>query len=109
MRKILIPLLFTPVMAYADFFSGNMLLERINSDAATQKSLALGYIMGVSDVYQNNVHCAGPLVTAGQTRDVVKQYLERNPASRDIAAELIIMVALGEAFPCKSNQKGNRS
>jgi len=109
MKKLLAILLFVPTLAYADFFTGNALLSRMNSSESLENSLALGYVMGVSDAYQNATHCSGQLVTAGQTRDVVKLYLQRNPAVRDMAAEILIMVALAEAFPCpKENKKKKR-
>jgi hypothetical protein len=104
MKKIILILLCMPVMAYADFFTGNALLSRMNSHESMETSLALGYVMGVSDAYQDTTHCSGPQVTAGQTRDVVKLYLQRNPSVRDMAAEILIMVALAEAFPCPKDR-----
>jgi hypothetical protein len=100
MKKIIAILLCMPMMAHADFFTGNMLLSRMNSSEHIETSLALGYVMGVSDAYQNITHCSGSQVTSGQTRDVVKLYLQNNPSIRDVAAELLIMFALSEAFPC---------
>lgn len=105
MKKLLTLLLFVPLVAQAEFMSGNTLLQKINSTEVMDRMLALGYVMGVSDAYQNKGHCAGQQVTSGQTRDVVKLYLERNPAVRDLSADLLSLVALGEAFPCPKNQK----
>ncbi len=107
MRKLLAGLLMVPCMAHAEFWTGNMLLERIRSGESYDRGTALGYILGVSDFGQNVSHCSGSQVTAGQTRDVVKQYLEQNPALRDISADLLVSMALKQAWPCA--QKGKKS
>ena len=109
MKKILAAVLLMPCMAYAEFLTGNQLLQRIRSDEVVERMVALGYIMGVSDARQSVSHCAGAQVTAGQTRDVVRQYLERNPANRDWSADLLITFALAEVWPCKNQNNGKRS
>ena len=109
MKKLLAILLLAPTLAYAEYWSGNNLHQRLQSSEATDRLLALGYIMGVSDAFQDTAHCSGQSVTSGQTRDVIKLYLEQNPAIRDLNANLIIMVALGQAFPCpKDKKKGSK-
>lgn len=105
MKKLLAILLLAPTLAYADFWNGNMLYQRLQSSDSTDRILSLGYIMGISDAYDGSAHCSGQSVTAGQTRDVVKLYLEQNPAIRDLNANIIIMVALGQAFPCPKDKK----
>lgn len=107
MKKLLIALLMIPAVAYADFWSGNLLHQRLQSSESSDRILALGYIMGISDAYDGSAHCSGQSVTAGQTRDVVKLYLEQNPAIRDLNASVIVMVALGQAFPCPKDKKKN--
>ena len=107
MKKILITLLLVPTMAQATFLSGNSLLSRMKSTSSIENMVALGYVMGVSDTYQNQTHCSGRNVTSGQTHDVVKQYLETNPSIRDNAADILVMIALSQAFPCKQ-QKDNK-
>lgn len=94
-----------PMIANAAFISGNQLFQRINGDGY-DKTFAIGFITGVHDAYEDDTICTGQHVTAGQLRDVVKKYLEDNPASRDIAAVVLVLVALGSAFPC--NKKGKR-
>lgn len=107
MKKLIAVLIFLPTLAYADFWSGNMLHQRLQSTDGTDRILALGYVMGISDAYDGSAHCSGQSVTAGQTRDVVKLYLEQNPAVRDMNASIIVMVALGQAFPCPKDRKKN--
>lgn len=105
MKKWLAGLLLIPTVASAQFFTGNLLLQRMQSSDALERMLAMGYVIGVSDAGQGSTHCSGAQVTSGQTRDVVKQYLEQNPAIRDLHADIIVSVALGQAWPCPKNQK----
>jgi hypothetical protein len=107
MKKLITGLLLIPCMAHAEFFSGNMLLQRLRSDDAYDRALGLGYVMGVSDAGQSKTHCASSQVTAGQVRDVVRQSLERYPATRDLTADVLISMALMEAFPCPTKKKGS--
>lgn len=110
MKRFIAGLLLVPTMAHAQFWSGNMLLQRLQSTDASERILATGYIMGVSDTQQQVGHCSGAHVTVGQTRDVVKLYLEQNPSVRDMSADLLAAIALGLAFPCpKTNKRGAKS
>lgn len=109
MKKLIAALLMVPTMASAQFYTGNMLLQKMNSTETWERTLAMGYVMGVSDSQQNIGHCSGVSVTSGQTRDVVKQYLEQNPAVRDLSADLLTVIALGIAFPCAKNNNKKRS
>jgi len=103
MKKILAIFLMTPVLAHAGFWTGNALLTKMNGDL-TDRMMALGYVMGVSDSLEGIIHCSGQNVTNGQTRDVVKAYLEKNPQIRDMAAETLASKALQDAFPCKKGK-----
>jgi hypothetical protein len=105
MKKVIAVLLMVPSVAMAEFFTGNDLYARMISNEPMDRVLALGYVMGVSDTHQDTAHCAPDSVTNGQTRDVVKLYLQKNPAVRDFTADILVMVALVEAFPCKQQDK----
>jgi len=103
MKKALVILLMLPALAHAGFWSGNSLLTRMNGDQM-DRMMALGYIMGISDVLEGITHCSGSNITNGQMRDIVKLYLERNPSTRDKSAELLASRALQDAFPCKKDK-----
>ena len=105
MKKLIAGLLFVPAMAQAEFMSGNGLLKDMNGDVV-DKSIALGYVMGVSDAYTNVTICPPSNVTAGQTQDVVKRYLESNPDKRHYSADSIIRISLENVWPCKQQSKG---
>lgn len=108
MKKLLIAMLLIPSIASAEYFSGNTLHQRLQSTDVIDRMMAMGYILGVSDAFEGTAHCSGQSVTSGQTRDVVKLYLEQNPSVRDLTANIIVMVSLSNAFPCpKTKQKSN--
>ena len=107
MKKLIAGLLLVPSIACAEYFSGNKLLEKMRSESAVDRAVAIGYVLGVSDTTQDDKHCSGDTVTSGQTRDVVKKFLEDNPAIRDYSADIITQVALGKTWPCKE-KKGSK-
>ncbi len=109
MKKLLVVLAFVPTVASAEFFSGNDLYRRMNSTDYMERAQAMGYIQGAFDAGQHWRHCAPDSagVTAGQVNDIVKQYLERNPALRNQAADLLVVDALKKIWPCPvRNNKG---
>jgi hypothetical protein len=105
MKKLILATALLAGSAHAEFLSGNELLSRINGTGIDQ-ALALGYVMGVFDVQHSSGVCPPGQVTAGQVRDIVKNYLERTPQNRHMTADVLTLVALGIVWPCKQ-QKGN--
>jgi hypothetical protein len=81
------------------------------ADAVKDSNLCWGYIAGVVDEYQVNaisgllkqpqVFCLPSGVDLEQLEKVVKKSLDDNPARLHLPAFLLILDALGEAFPCK--------
>jgi hypothetical protein len=107
MKKLIAGLLFIPCMASAEFMDGNGLLSKINDVEFLPKMVALGYVQGVADVYAGTKICMPKNVTAGQARDVVKQYLEINPEKRHYSADSLVLNALAQVWPC-ANRGGTR-
>lgn len=93
------------VPAHAGFMTGNTLLSSMRSDELFKRAYAIGFILGVHDVYEDEVICSGANVTGGQLRDIVRKFLEENPNERDMPAHLLVMISLGKAFPCRSKSK----
>ena len=93
--------------AKASYMTGNELLEECTGNVGKQMS-CLGYIEGVSDSLDlgraNNSRsgCVADGVTAGQLQDVVIRYLRNNPEKRNFDASVLTVIALGEAWNCKS-------
>lgn len=101
MKKTLIALLMIPTMAAAEFKTGNQLLANIQADSPIENAVALGYIMGISDITRGAGHCAPAEATAGQMRDMVKNHLIAYPQYRHTTADIIVTAVLGVAWPCK--------
>ncbi len=96
--------------AHANFKDGNRLLADLNNTGASNTqimpALGLGYIMGVADAYGGITHCAPENVTAGQIRDMVRNFLENTPAIRHLPANDIVEHVLKTAWPCTQKKKG---
>lgn len=106
MRKFLAMLFFIPVVANAEFFTGNGLLSLLQSNNVAEKIQGIGYIQGVYDAHANVTVCAPANITAGQLNDMIKNYLENNPATRNRTADVIIRDALRGIWPCAN--RGNQ-
>ena len=79
MRKLLLAGALLCSSAHAQFFTGNDLLTRINSDNSIDRTLAMGFIMGVYDSSLLTEHCPPSNVTAGQVRDMVAtRFIQRS-------------------------------
>lgn len=105
MKKLIAILLFTPMMAHAEFESGNTLLAKLDSANTMDRMFALGYILGVVDAYMNVYICPPANVTAGQINDMVRNYITNIPATRNRSADTLINEALRQVWPCKNQQR----
>lgn len=108
MKKLLVVLLMVPAMAHAEFMTGNQLHSKLNSSEVSERIQALGYIQGVFDAGQHYRHCAPDNIgiTAGQVRDIVLNYLNAKPSVRNFTADLLIIDALKQIWPCANQNKG---
>jgi hypothetical protein len=107
MKKLLVALLMVPALARAEFETGNQLYQKMTGTNIMDKMYALGYIAGVFDAYQHIVHCPpANSLTLGQVNDVVKMYLEINPATRHKTADVLIKEALQRTWPCQNRGGG---
>ena len=94
--------------AYAQFYSGNELLQRMQGDSVVEKMVALGFVAGVSDAWDGVMFCPPDTVTTGQARDIALKFLIINPAKRHKPGAELVVEALMEAWPCarKPNKGG---
>ena len=106
MKKLLVALLMVPAMARAEFFTGNQLLTLLQSREVMDRMQALGYIQGVFDANMYLVVCPPSNVTAGQVNDMIRNYLENTPATRNRTADRIIQEALKSVWPCQNRTPG---
>lgn len=106
MKKILVSMLFVPVMASAEFMDGNDLLNDMQSTEVIKRVFAMGYVAGVSDSHRSITHCPPANVQLGQVKDMAEQYLIANPSIRHLSADLLVSDMLKKRWPCKTEDKG---
>lgn len=92
--------------AHAEFFSGNELLSRLNSESTYDRGVAMGYVIGVHDTGRGAVHCSPEAATGGQVRDIVKASLEASPELRHLSADSLIGHTLKKVWPCPKKTGG---
>jgi len=96
----------------AQAMDGNDLLAGYNSYKRVKAGIAAGkdayhggqfdgYVSGVFDSAVGIALCVPADVKSGQIQDVVGQFLETHPESRQRSAVLLSTQALMKAFPCK--------
>lgn len=101
MKKTLVAAIIalTGASAQAEFLTGNELLQRIDSTDGIERSVGLGYVMGVFDMGLGVLWCdVSTKVTAGQVRDITRSYLHSNPDTRHLTADVLVTRALKETF-----------
>lgn len=109
MKNVLISaLICVSFGAQAEFYTGNELLQRINSESSSERSLAVGYVMGVADTTMGVSHCPPPEATSGQMRDMLRNYLNAFPQERHHSADILVVRVLRTAWPCaqRNNNRG---
>ena len=109
MKKILAAVLMVPCVASAQFWTGNDIYNRLNSEEGFQRIHAMGYISGAFDVASYIWFCppAGGGITVGQVSDIAKNWLANNPHRRNESAEKLLREAYGQVWPCpKRSNKG---
>lgn len=105
MRRALILALLLAGTAHAEFKDGNGLLADLQSEYVENRMYGMGYIIGVADMGRGFVNCMPANATAGQLRDMVKNYLENTPAERHQTADIIVNRVLKAVWPCA--KRGN--
>ena len=105
MKAFLAGLMFVCAGVHAGVYeTGNTLLRDMEG-AEMGKMYALGYVAGAADAYGGTL-CIPPTVTKGQLNDVVYRFLRINPQHRDLGADVLVLLALGEHWACPKKEKG---
>lgn len=104
MKKLLVLLAFCG-SAHAEFYSGNELWQRLNSESVVERSISMGFVAGVSDAITNILTCPPDYSTVGQAKDIVYRWIAENPQHRHFSASSLVVAALSSAWPCKKGQK----
>ena len=86
--------------ALTSFDTGNSLLRECQDDSMVLA--CTGYITGATDLmaFTSYPICVPKGVDRGQLRDIVVKDLVAHPEGRQSPAGLLIIKALGDAFPC---------
>lgn len=102
MKKIIFTMLalFTG-SAHADFYTGNKLKSLCNSQNYVESSVCIGYTVGITDSFSGYLFCPPAEVTAGQLVEMVKKYMNENPAKLHEPSSSIVVDAIKKDFPCK--------
>jgi hypothetical protein len=93
--------------AQAEFYTGQEILDRLQSKSLIQKTLAVGYISGIFDMGQGVLWCGVPSdTTAGEVVAVVGLHLLSNRDQLHRGASVLVASAiLGHFEECP---KGHR-
>lgn len=105
-RACLVLFLLLALDARAEFFDGHDLLQRCQASNAFDSGACMGYVAGVHDAISGVVICPeshSGRKTLGQVRDLVVQYLHRNPQLRGETADVLIRAALMPVWPCRNS------
>jgi hypothetical protein len=106
MKAFLAGLMFVCTGVHAGVYEdGNRLLNDIEGTSMA-KMYALGYIVGAADAYGGEALCIPQTVTKGQLNDVVHRFLRGTPQHRDLPADVLVLLALGEHWSCPKTPKG---
>jgi hypothetical protein len=98
------------LMSACSTFTG--LKESYNLDTM----YCVGYVTGTLDSYLAIVDamgspplfCVDPGVSGGQLTLVVKKHIKNKPALLNLSGAKAVIIALGEAFPCKKQKNHPR-
>ena len=108
MNRSIVLMLLLCGSAHAEFYTGNDLLQRINSESLGERAAAIGYIMGVADSGHGVNYCPPEHVTSGQLRDMVRNYLTNLPAVRHLSADSLVTHVLKSQWPCAARTPGRQ-
>lgn len=100
MKSLILILAFFSVSVFAqEKVDGNQLLSDLKEEANFRNGFSFGYVSGIADSLDN--FCPPKGVTNGQLYDIVKNFIEQNPAIRHYHRVYIAQHALKTTYPCK--------
>lgn len=108
-RAALIAVAIHCAPAQAGAYTGNELHAVCSSRAMIDVGVCLGFVAGVVDgalmmtrplPRKEQLICRPDGVTVGQMRDIVVKFLNDKPGNRHVDAEIMVGLALANAFPC---------
>lgn len=108
LMPLLAMLAMWPQLGWAAFLTGNKLLEFCESDNDVEWGQCMGFIASSEETHETLVvrgnlppqMCVPSEATLGQLQKVVLKYSKEHPEALHLAAGIIVLYALVEAFPC---------
>ena len=113
MKKIIFLILLIS-FSFADFVDGNKLyqtgLEYYKNEIGQRGSwletgFYYGYVAGIFGAYNTFFFCSPNNIELGQVVDIVFKYLQNHPEKRNLPANILVVKALKEVWPCKLLKK----
>ena len=91
--------------AHLTYATGSMLYLGLTSKKPYELGIARGYIGAVADIGAGEpvngfLFCVPATVKLEQLGDVVRDWLDRHPESRNYAGKGVVGAALADAYPC---------
>ena len=107
MKNFLISLLLVCTTAQAQYQSGNELYSDLIGRTDAEQMFALGYVVGVVDAYIQKEVCVPQNVTQGQLAEVVTLFLASRPQIRHQPADVLVVLAVRQHWPCSKGSKSS--
>lgn len=102
MKKFSLILAFLSASAFAQSKTdGNQLLSDLKDESNFRNGFGNGYVTAIADSLDD--FCPPKGVTNGQLYDIVKNFIEQNPAIRHYHRLYIAQHALKTTYPCKQD------
>ena len=89
--------------AHAEFVDGNLLLSRMLGNE-TDQVYALAYTVGVADTTMNNLWCPTDQMKSTEVVTLTKAMLIASPTKRDLSADVFVVAALRNKYPCAAKK-----
>jgi|LauGreDrversion4_2_1035121.scaffolds.fasta_scaffold973333_2 hypothetical protein len=104
MKKFYLTLsLFLFAQSANAFYTGNELRTKCNSEikGSFERGECYGFIAGVVEAQSGVFVCLPSGVTLGQVTEMVKKYINENPAQLHKSGDIIVNSAIIKDFPCR--------
>ena len=94
-------------VTHAEFVSGEHLYNAFNSTDPSERSVAAGYVVGVTDTVTGTHVCLPASTAVKQVVGLVYQWLEHNPQYRHNSGDRVVVAVLAQAWPCVKGKQSD--